>query len=139
MDGTATTEYNVNLYFKDKNNPPLKFPRYRLKDYAVIVDDPLIVKDLMPIFLGSADAAMKVILTYTVTSPALSHPVSKTLHLNSTSEDPVRITIYTTEDIVTYEIIKVFRGDDGKMQTQKLLSEEKIASELSSIYIDLGD
>ena len=127
------------FYFKDKNNPPLKFPRYRLKDYAVIVDDPLIVKDLMPIFLGSADAAMKVILTYTVTSPALSHPVSKTLHLNSTSEDPVRITIYTAEDVVAYEIIKVFRGDDGKMQTQKLLSEEKIASELSSIYIDLGD
>ena len=126
------------FYFKDKNNSPLKFPRYQLKDYAVIIDDPLIVKDITPIFLGSADAITKIILSYTITSPALSHPVSKTLHLNSTNENPVSITIYTTEDMVAYEITKVFRGDDGKMQTQKLLSEEKQATELSSIYIDLG-
>ena len=126
------------FYFKDKNNPPLKFPSYQLKDYSVIVDNPLIVKDIMPIFLGSTDAVTKIIFTYTVTSPALNHPVSKTLHLNSTVENPVCITIYTTEDVVAYEITKVFRGDDGKMQTQKLLSEEKLATELSSIYIDLG-
>lgn len=128
------------FYFKDKTTPLLKYPATLLRDCAVIIDDPLIVKELYLTFSGDIDRMEKLIFTYTVTSPVTDHPFTKTQILRSEEtpidETPIGIIIYTPEDIVSYEITKIILDAEGKRQNQKMDAVEIVASELSLIHID---
>ena len=128
-------------YFKDKTKPPLKYPGCLQLDYAVVIDDPLIYKELYLVLSGDQDRLARLIFTYTVTSPATDHPVTETQILTNRDEmpideTPIKITIYTPEDKVSYEITKYILDADGKRQTQKLDAVETVASQLSLIHVD---
>lgn len=125
------------FYYKKKSEPPLKFPQALLNDYAVIVDDPLIEKDICPTILGDTEDVKKIVLSFTITSPVVSRPVTKTITLNNFDEDPFSITIYTPDDLISYEITKVYKDADGKYQKKTTAKEQIIASELDMLYIDL--
>lgn len=129
------------FYFKDKTRPPLKYPCTLLQDYAVIIDNPLISKELYLIISGEQERLERLIFTYTVTSPVTDHPVAKTQILRRSDEvpideTPINIVLYTPEDTVSYEITKYIQDADGKRQIQKLDAVETVASQLSLIHID---
>ena len=124
-------------HFKDLTKAPLTFPHYLLKDYAIIVDSPLIVKEILPTILGSLENVEKIVFTCKVTSPVLSHPVSTTKTLDYSSEDTFSIIIYTPEDVISYEVSKIYKDTDGKRKKQKVLVGEIVASELSTFDVDL--
>ena len=47
------------FYFKDKNRAVLKYPPYRLIDYGVIVDDPLLTKQVFLDVLGTTEGVRR--------------------------------------------------------------------------------
>ena len=57
---------------------------------------------------------------------------------NFEDEEPISITIYTPDDLISYEITKVYRDAEGKKRTQKICNMQNIpASELDDLFIDL--
>ena len=124
-------------HYKDKNKSSLKFPHYLLKDYAVIVDYPLIVKEVFPVLLGCQEGLEKIVFFFKVSSRVISCPVSSTKILNNTDESPINIMIYTPEDVISYEVTKIYKDSDGKRKSQKLTAAEIVANELSCLYVDL--
>ena len=127
------------FYFKKKSQPPLKFPRFLLKDYAVMVDDPLIEKEIIPIILGDTEDVKKIIVGFSVHSEVVDRDVSTTkMFTDFEDEEPISIIIYTPDDLISYEITKVYRDSEGKIRKQVLGVEKNIpASELDDLFIDL--
>lgn len=126
------------FYFKKRSEPPLKFPRFLLKDYAVIINDPLINKDIFPIILGDVSNVKKIIINFTITSPIISRPISTSVIINNFDEEPFSITIYSSEDLISYTITKIYMDLDDNFQKKDIAIEQQIPeSELHELYIDL--
>lgn len=124
-------------YFKDKSCAPLKSPSFRLKDYAVVVDDPRIVRSVYPVLLGNMEGVEKVMLSLTVTSPALEQPECETHHMTPTSDAPLSLTVYSHADIVSWTARKVVKDANGRRRVVVLQGGEMTVGSLDDWCIDL--
>ena len=104
-----------------------------------MVDDPLIEKEIIPIILGDTEDVKKIIVGFSVHSEVVDRDVSTTkMFTDFEDEEPISIIIYTPDDLISYEITKVYRASEGKIRKQVLGVEKNIpASELDDLFIDL--
>ena len=124
-------------YFKDKSRAPLKSPLFRLKDYAVVIDDPRIVRSVYPVLLGNMDGVEKVMLSLTVTSPVLQQSECETRHMSPTSDAPLSLTVYSHGDVVSWTARKVVKDADGRRRVVALQGGELTVGGLDDWCIDL--
>ena len=124
-------------HFKDKSRAPLKSPSFRLKDYALVIDDPRIVRSVYPVLLGNMDGVEKVMISLTLTSPVLEQPEYESRHMVPTSETPLSLTFYSHKDVVSWTARKVVKTDEGRRKVVALQGGELAVSGLDDWCIDL--
>lgn len=126
------------FYFKDKNRAVLKYPPYRLIDYGVIVDDPLLTKQVFLDVLGTTEGVRRIRLSYTICS-AVSQEYRKVIVLKNIEGQEINIEAYSNDDTISYEVIKTYKNENGKLINATIASENIRFDDLYDITIDLDN
>lgn len=139
--GTDSEDMNVWVskvfYFKEKGMPALKYPPYLLQDYAIVIDDSLTTKEISLDISGDTEQVDKISISYIIKS-IVTLP-RQTCHIDNFNQECISITTFDSEDVICYEVSKVYKDENNKRRIKLLGTEEILAKELCRITINLDN